>query len=212
MDPLDGRTYFATRDGFIRGFTGEGAQRFTAQTLTGYRCEAITVLGDRIATWQRAIAEPEQRVVTYTVSGTILDILPVEQELVQLFQWTNTSAHLFANEFGHGKVIDLYIASGGSQEVRVFQNEEIRAVARKDPDTFYIALQDRIVRYDRSSSTVVQLITGIMANTIAYEPATGALLVAQWNDLLTIDPQTGAVTNTTSTGAPIGSILPLRNR
>lgn len=212
VDPFDGQTYFATRDGFIRGFTGEGAQRFTAQTLTGYRCYAVTVLGDRIATWQRAIAQPDQRVVTYTVSGTILDILPVGQELVELYQWSNTSAHLFANDFGHGKVIDLYISTGGSQEIRVFQNEEIRAVARMDPSTFFIAMQDRIVAYDRSANTVVQLITGVMASAMAYEPATGALLVAQGNDLLTIDPRTGALMNSISTGAPIGSILPLRNR
>jgi hypothetical protein len=212
VDPMDGHTYFATRDGFIRGFTGEGAQRFTAQTLSGYRCYAITVLGDRVATWQKAIAQPEQRVVSYTMAGTVVDILPVEQDLVAMFQRSSTSALLFANQDGQGKIIELFISQGGSPVIRSFPEGGILAATRMNSNTFFAALPDRVIRYRSDDQSVSTVISGVAAASLAYEPATGALMIARGGDLLMVDPNTGTIVNTISTGAEVGTVLPLRNR
>ncbi|MCB0769202.1 MAG: hypothetical protein KDC00_02210 [Flavobacteriales bacterium] len=212
VDPLDGHTYFATRDGFIRGFTGDGAQRFTAQTLMGYRCYAITVLGDRVATWQRAIAQPDQRVVSYTLAGTVLDILPVDQDLVAMFQRTSTSALLFANQDGQGKIVELFISQGGSPILRTFPEGAILATTRMDANTFFLALPDRIVRYRSDDHSVTTVVSSVTGTALAYEPATGTLMIARGGDLLMVDPNNGTIVNTISNGTDIGSVLPLRNR
>ncbi len=212
VDPSDRRTYFSTRDGMIRGFTGDGAQQFTSQCLPGNRCEEIVVMGNVVATWQRAIVGGAAMVVTYSIAGTVLETLPVEHERIALFQRTDQSLLLFANEAGTGLIEDLNVSAGGSPEVRTFPDEAIRAVARLDANTLIIALLDRLVRFNYSTNTVSTVTTGIAATSLVYDPATGALFAAQGTDLLTIDPNSGMVTNTLSTGNTIGHILPLRNR
>ncbi|MBL7940008.1 MAG: hypothetical protein JNL43_11670 [Flavobacteriales bacterium] len=212
VDPTDGRTYFATRDGFIRGFTGEGTERFTAEAMAGYRCEAIVVLDDRVATWQQAIVGQDRKVVTYSMAGTIQDILQVEHERVALFARTATSALLFANQDGSGLIEDLNIMAGGTPEVRSFAGEVIRAVVRLDANSFVIALADRLVRFNYPTNTIVELTSSTSADALAYDPATGALFAAEGNELLTIDPNSGTTTSTLSAGIQIGHILPLRNR
>lgn len=212
VDPTDGRTYFATRDGFIRGFTGEGAERFTAQTMAGYRCEAIVVMNDRVATWQEAVVGQDVKVVSYSAAGTVLEVLQVEHDRVALFSRTASSALLFANDDGSGLIEDLNITAGGTPEVRTFAGEEIRAVVRLDANSFVIALPDRLVRFSYEANTIVELASSIVADALAYDPATGALLAAHGNDLYTIDPNSGITTNTLTAGIQIGHILPLRNR
>ena len=151
-------------------------------------------------------------IVTYSIAGTVLETLPVEHERIALFQRTDQSLLLFANEAGTGLIEDLNVSAGGSPEVRTFPDEAIRAVARLDANTLIIALLDRLVRFNYSTNTVSTVTTGIAATSLVYDPATGALFAAQGTDLLTIDPNSGMVTNTLSTGNTIGHILPLRNR
>ena len=212
VDPADGRTYFATRDGFIRGFTGEGAERFTAQAIAGYRCEAIIVMNDRVATWQEAVVGQDKKVVSYSAAGTVLEVLQVEHERVALFSRTASNALLFANEDGSGLIEDINITAGGTPVVRSFAGEEIRAVARLDVNSFVIALPDRLVRFGYGTNTVVELATSFTADALAYDPATGALFAARGSDLYTIDPNSGIMTNALTTGIQICHILPLRNR
>ncbi len=212
IDPSDGRTYFATRDGFIRGFSGEGVQRFTAQALNGYRCDAIITLEDKVATWQQSIVGQDKKVVTYSAAGTTMDVLQVEHERVALFYRTASSALLFANENGSGLIEDVNITAGGTPDVRSFAGEEIRAVVRLDANSWMIALPDRLVRFNYASNTIVEVASSIVADAMAYDPATGALFAAEGTDLLTIDPNSGAELNTFSAGIQIGHILPLRNR
>ncbi len=212
IDPSDGRTYFATRDGFIRGFSGEGVQRFTAQALNGYRCEEIIVMEDKVATWQQAIVGLDKKVVSYSAAGTVLDILQAEHQRVAIFSRTAGSALLFANENGSGLIEDLNITAGGTPEVRSFAGEEITAVVRLDANSWMIALPDRLVRFNYATNTIVELATSITVDALAYDPAIGALFAANGNNLYTIDPNSGIMTNTLTVGIQIGHILPLRNR
>lgn len=212
VDPLDGRTYFSTRDGFIRGFTGEGMQQFTAQCLPGHRCEAVVVLGDRIATWQRAIVGAAQVMVTYTIAGTTQATLPVEHELISIHRRTTGSVLFFGNAEGIGTVESINIDAGGSPELRSFEEGPIKAVARLDAAVFVIALPGRLVRFDHTTNTVSELIAGIAVEALAFDPATGALFASQGDLLHTIDPNTGTLTDTRGTGMNIGHVLPLRNR
>jgi len=212
VDATDGRTYFATRDGFIRGFTGEGAERFTAQTIMGYRCEAIVIMNDKVATWQQAVVGQDKKVVTYSAAGMIMDILQVEHERVALFARTAGSVLHFANESGSGLIEDLNITAGGTPEVRSFAGEAIRAVVRIDANSFVIALPDRLVRFSYASNTVAELAASIVIDALAYDPATGIVFAAQGSNLLSIDPNSGNTTNSVTAGIQIGHILPLRNR
>ncbi len=212
VDPKDSRVYFATRDGFIRGYTGAGIQQFIAQCLEGHRCEAIVVLDGEVATWQRAVVGGASQIVSYSVAGTVLHQFLLEHERVALFHRTGTSLVHFANEAGSGLIENMNVSVGGTPEVRNFPGETIRAVVRLDANTYVIALDDRLVRYTYSTDLVSQISAGISADALAYESATGALYVAEGSTLHSLDASTGMVINTVSTGSPIGHILPLLNR
>lgn len=212
LDPSDNGLYFSTRDGFIRGYTGEGVPFFTAQCLTGHRCEAIVVMGDLVATWQRAIVGGAPVVVRYFPSGTVTETLPVAHARVTLFTRTNASLLLFANDNGQGIIEDINIVAAGTPEVRSFNEGEIRAVARLDANNYAVALPSRVLRFNYPTNTIAELATGITANALAYDPASGTLFVAQGSDLLYMDANTGVILNTVATGTAIGHILPLRNR
>lgn len=212
VDPFDGRTYFATRDGFIRGFTGDGAQRFTGQCLTGHRCEAIAVLGDRLAAWQRAIVGGAQIVVTYTVAGTAQGSLPVEHERVALFRLTSERLLHFANDAGSGLIEQLNLDAMGTPDLRTLPEEMIAAVARVSDDRYILALPDRLVAYRYSTNTVAQFAQESGIRALEFDPATGAIFAGQGSTLLTLDANTGVVTNSMAIGSEIDKIGVLRNR
>lgn len=212
VDPLDRRLYFATRYGFIRGFTGEGAQQFTAQCLPDHRCETIVVLETEVATWQRAIVGSASRIVTYTVAGTIYEQLPVEHDRVALFHRSGTSLIHFANANGSGLIEHINITDGGTPDIHTFNGEMIRAVVRLDTHRYIIALTDRLIRWDHQAQQATPLTTGITTDAMAYEAATGALYIAEGSTLITLDPNSGAIVNSLPTGSAIGHILPLLNR
>jgi hypothetical protein len=212
VDPADKRVYYATRDGFIRGWTGEGLQRFTAECLPDHRCEAIVVMENEVATWQRAIVGGASRIVTYTPAGTVFEQLPVEHERIALFHRTGSSLLHFANAGGEGLIEDINISAGGAPDIRAFPGEAIRAVVRLNTNQYILALTDRLVRFDRPLQTVTTLASGVSADALAYEAATGSLYVATGTTLLTMDPNTGTTVSSSSPGFTIGHILPLLNR
>lgn len=212
VDPFDGITYFSTREGMIRGFTGTGSSRFNAQCYLGHRCEAVVVLGDRIATWQRAIVGGAQVLVAYGPAGTVLASLPVEHERIGLFRINETSVMLFCNEAGAGLIERLNIDAAGTPDQYTFPEGPIVAVARLDADRFAVALPEQLVIYRSSTQTTFALadLSGISA--LAFDPATGSLFAAQGSTLLTLDPSSGQTVGNITVGMDIGSIHPLRNR
>jgi len=212
VDPQDKRVYFATRDGFIRGFTGEGAQRFTAQCLPDHRCEAIVVMESEVATWQRAIVGGASRVVTYTVAGTVYEQLPVVYDRVALFHHSGSSLIHFANANGSGLIEHINITDGGTPDIHTFNGEMIRAVVRLDTHRYIIALTNRLIRWDHQAHLTTPLTTGITTDAMAYEAATGSLYIAEGSTLITLDPNSGAIINSLPMGSAIGHILPLLNR
>ena len=212
VDPLDHRTYLATRDGFIRGYTGEGLQRFTAQCLIGHRCEDIVLTSGRVATWQSAAVGGASKVVTYTVAGTVQDVLPMEHERVALFQRSEDDMIHFANVAGSGLIEEVNVASAGTPDLRVFNGEAIRSVARMDEQNFMVALPSRIVRFNLASNSITEVVPAVQADALAFDRANGVLLAAQGSSLIAIDPVTGATNTVTSIAEPIAHILPLLNR
>lgn len=212
VDPTDRHLYYATRDGFIRGWTGEGLQRFTAECLPDHRCEAIVVMENEVATWQRAIVGGASRIVTYTQAGTVFEQLPVQHERIALFNRSGSSLLHFANAQGEGLIEDINITAGGSPDIRTFPGEAIRAVVRVNPNQYIVALTNRLVRFDRPSQTIAPLASGISADALAYEEATGSLYIASGSTLITMDANTGTIVATASFGFTIGHILPLLNR
>lgn len=212
VDPTDRLLYFATRDGFIRGFTGEGSQRFTAQCVEGHRCERIVMLGNERATLQRAIVGGGTRIITYTPAGTIAAQLPTQHDAIELFAAGDNSLVQFANAGGDGLVQDLHITAGGSPILRTFAGEAIRAVVQLDAHTYVIALGNRAVRFDHDTNDIVQLFTGITVDAMCTDPANGVLYIAAGNLLHTIDQNDGTVVDSRAMSFAIEHLAPLFNR
>ena len=212
VDPSNGLTYFATRDGSIRGFTGNGAQVFTAQSLVGYRTQATVALDERVITWQQANVGLEQKAVSYTAAGSVLEILPVPFERIQLFRRISGRLLLFANDNGNGVVKDLNITEAGSPTRYLFTEGMIRAAVQLDADNYMVALPNGIFRYTYSTNLRQQITTGMVVEDMAYDHATGLLFVAEGNMIIALDPNTGATANSFSTGMSVAHIGILNNR
>lgn len=212
VDPVDGRVYFASRDGRIRGFTGQGSAQFNAQCLVDHRCQAIVVMGTEIVTWQEAIVGGASTIVTYTPAGTVLDQLPLQEEHIAWFQRSASQLVHFANVDGSGLIEELNIQQGGSPDLRSFPGEPIRHVVRLDANAYIIALPDRLMRFDHVSHVATELRSGLPTDALAYDVANGALYAAQGSELLTLDPNTGATVANAGVSGPIGHILPYFNR
>ena len=213
LDPADGRIYFGTNDGFIRGVTGEGAQTFTAQVPGGYRSRLTAVVGDRLVSAQAAIALPEHRMATHAYpSGQFVAAFPLDMEPVALDQRTEQNALFFGNIGVDGVIQDRSIGSGGSFVVRQFPGERIQAVQRIDANTWAIALAGRIVRFTYPTNGLVVLAPGVSADALAYEAATGRLYAGVGAQLLFMDHMNGSVLESMDLPYSIGAILPLLNR
>lgn len=211
VDPADGRVYASTNDGTIRGWTGTGAQTFTAQAMAAFRPFASVVSDGELVSEQRGIVLPERRLVTYAMPhGAQLTHHPLDLEVVALFN-RNDRVMVFGNRDGDGVVQERNLATGGVFEMQVFPGTPLRAVTSLDENTFILALPGEMTRFN-ASTTAVAGISAFTADALAYEAATGTLYAGAGSTLQLMDPANGAVTGTFALGTPIGHILPLLNR
>jgi len=213
VDAADGRLYFGTNDGFIRGLGQNGAQTFTAQSPTGFRSLLTAVVGDLLVSIARNDAAGVTSLITHAYSsGFLLGQFPADLEPVFLMARSSPQLLVFGNRNGTGVVQERNVLQGGSFDLRLFQEGPISAVVRLDANTAIVAVPDRLIRYSANSNTVVLLAQGFTAQALAYESATGLLYVGVGNMLFTVDPLTGAQSSSTMISHPIGTILPLLNR
>lgn len=212
VDPSDKRVYFATRDGVLRGFTGDGVQHFTAHCLPDHRCEAFVTTSQHVVTWQRAVVGGTQRVVAYSPAGTVMEAALVQPERVGAFRRSGNELLLFSNTGAHSSVGILDIRTGGVQELYTFNEGTMRACVQLDGGNYALAIADRILRYNANTNSVTPLNQGLFVDALAYDPANGALYAAEGNTLHTLDASSGAILNSLTTGTAIAHILPLLNR
>jgi hypothetical protein len=213
VDPSDGRIYYCTNDGFIRGFTGTGSQTYTAQALQTFRARRTVVVGERLVSVQQSISLPERRLVTQAyASGALIAQFALDLDVVGMYRRTDQHVLIFGNRDGTGVVQDRNIQEGGSYEPREFPGTAITATVRIDANTWVIALAGQLIRYSHSSNSISPLASGSTATTLAYEAATGTLYAGVDDQLMTLDPLTGAITGSYSIPGGVGRILPLLNR
>ena len=212
-DPTDGRFYVATGDGHVRGFTGSGSQTFTGQVLPSFRGLHTVLVGERMATVQRSISLPDTRLVTLArASGALIGQYPLDLEVVDMYRRTDQHALIFGNRDGSGIVQDRNVEQGGGFEPREFPGTPILATVRLDGNNWVIALPGQLVRYAHASNGLTLLASGIDAQALALDAASGALYVGTADAMLTMDPVTGAVLATLPVAGGVGRILPLLNR
>ncbi len=213
LDAEDGRVYFGTNEGFVRGFTGNGAQTFTALTQVGYLSVSTAVVGDRLVCAQKAISLPDRRLVSFAyTSGMELVWYSLDLDVVHMDQRTASSVLVFGDREGEGVVQERNVTQGGVFEMRVFPEGPIRAVQRLDNGTWAIALPGKIVRFNYMNNSVITLAQGFDATDLAFEMATGRLYAAVGDQVLLLDPVSGNTLGTLPLPQVVGRILPLLNR
>ncbi len=212
-DPTDGRHYFSTNDGFIRGYSGAGSQTFTGQALSGFRGWRTVVVGEWLVCAQRSISLPEDRLVGLALaSGTAMGQFPLDLDVVDMYRRTDQHALIFGNRSGSGWIQDRNVVEGGGYEPREFTGSPISATLRLDANTWVIALPGQLLRYAYATNSVSVIASGFTAQCLAHESATGTLYAGVDDQLILLDPFTGTVIGSNSIGTDIGAILPLLNR
>jgi len=212
-DPVDGRIYVGTQDGFIRGWTGNGASTFTASTVAGYRSQLTAVVGDRLASVQVHPVLGDRILALHAyASGAPIVHFPLDLDVHALFARGGQHALLFGTKDGNGVIQDRSVGTGGSFEMRTFTGEPVMCVAEVSSGTYLVGLPERIIRFNYAGNTVSTLASGVTATDLVYDPASGAVYAALNDNVSSIDPQTGSMTAIATLPHVVGRILPLRNR
>ena len=209
----DGRIYHATNEGVIRAANASGVNTFTAQSLTQYRANFLHEQDDRVVAGQVQMAGPQQRLVTYTRSGgALLDQYVLDKDLVHADRLAMNEVLLFGNRNGEGVVEQRNIDTGAWWEPRTFSQGEIRAVARQDGNTWFVALPGELVRFTYNNAGAVTVNGGLDLDALAYDAANGLLWGASGNEVLWMDPASGAVLGSVPVQDEVLFLLPFFNR
>lgn len=212
VDPYDGRLYVCSNDGSIRGYTGDGAQVFTAHTPPDRQPYAVAVMGPTIAVENRALALPQASVSTYTASsGSPLMQWPLDVVVTAMFRMDEQHLLVIGERAGLGVIQEHRTDLGVGNDLQVISSGAPRSAVRITADAVVIAVPGRILRYTPGTNTLVDL-AQVEANTVAFDPADGHLLAGAGDQLLRIDPSTGMVLSSTAMPIVVGDILPLLNR
>ena len=145
-------------------------------------------------------------------AGTLLQQFTLDINVLVMHQRNSTHALVFGNRNGDGVVQDRQVELGGNFEVRTFPGAPLHAVAQVNATTYVLAHGDRISRWTYPTDDLSTLMTGLEADALAYDPASGVLFIGFGNTVEARDPLTGALVYSRSLPHPVGSILPLRNR
>ncbi|MFN6114714.1 MAG: Ig-like domain-containing protein [Flavobacteriales bacterium] len=213
LDPVDGHLYTGTEDGRIRGWTAEGTSTFNATTVTGFLSHSTAVVGGKVISEQVSTGSGQRALVTHAYSsGALLGQFPLDMDVLDMYARNDQNALVFGTRNGLGVIQDRNVDLGGTFEIREFPEGPMHAVAQLNTNTYIIAYGDRLARWSYQTDDLSTLATGITAQALAFEPATGALYVGVGNELRRMDPNTGALVDVTSLQHAAGVILPLRNR
>ena len=162
---------------------------------------------------QEQIAGPQQRLVTYTRSGgALLDQFVLDKDLVHADRLAMNEVLLFGNRNGEGVVEQRNIDSGAWWEPRTFSQGEIRAVARQDGNTWFVALPGELVRFTYSNAGAITVNGGVDLDALAHDAANGLLWGASGNEVLWMDPASGAVLGSVPVQDEVLFLLPFFNR
>jgi hypothetical protein len=211
-DPADGLAYVSSNDGMIRGYHGVNDQRFSAQAMPDHRPYASVIVNDRLMSEQRANGPGGARLVAYTRAyGALLDQHPLDLEVVRMFAHSNNEVLVFGNRDGKGVIQLRNTVQGGNYEMREFSEGMIKAVARLAGNNYAVALPGQVKKFNASSNSASPFL-GMTANDVAYESATGALFVADGQQIHVVDPNTGATQYSIQAPYVPGRVLPLADR
>lgn len=212
MDPTDRRLYVCSNDQFIKGFSGNGTQQFTAVSIPDFRPYRTLVLGSILVSEQRSNTLPQRKLVTYaSSSGALYEQWPLDLDLIDIYKRTDQTFLTFGNRNGDGVIAERHATLGGTFEMQIFSGSAITATTRIDNATFVLAVAGELKRFDVTTG-VLTTIAAQPADAIAYEAAGGYLFVGYGDQLLSMDPSNGSILGSATIPTTIGKILPLYNR
>lgn len=213
IDPTDGRAYIGTLDGSVRGFNAQGHGAFTATCPTGSYSEHTVVVGDLVvsATHDPVLGTRALANFAYS-SGVLLTQFPLDLEPIGLFDHGNEHVLVFGNRNGAGVIQERNVQAGAVYEMQVFAGDPIRAVAKLDEQTFVIARSTDLVRFSYANNGFASLLPGTTADALVHDRASGSVLAGVGDQLITVDPNTGAQLDVRTIPFDIGGVLLQMNR
>ena len=213
VDPSDGRLYFGTRDGSIRGFGPQGSQTFTGTTLSGSRSTMTTMVGDKLISHVITPSTGERKLLTYAYSsGALLAQFQSDIEAIGSFRRTDQWLLVMGNRNGDGAIVERNVDLGGTIEALALPGDPIRKAVRLEGNTYILGLTTGLARFSQPMNTLVTIAPGLVVDALAFDPTSGHVLAGAGDQLIEVDPGNGAVIATRTMPSAIGHILPLLNR
>lgn len=212
LDPTDNKVYVCSNDQFIRGYSGNGTQQFTALSIPDFRPYKTVVLGDILVNEQRSNTLPQRKLVTYaSSSGALYEQWPLDVDLIDMYRRTDQTFLTIGNRNGDGVIVERHATLGGTYEMQVFSGNEITATTRINDAQFVIAVGGEIKGFDVTTG-ILSTMALQPADALAYDAAAGVVFVGNGDQLHTLDPNSGAILGTVTIPLQIGKVLPLYNR
>ncbi len=170
------------------------------------------VTENNVISIERQTISPTTRFVARNLfSDNVLTETIIDQQTVALFQRDDDHALVFGNENGTGGVADMNFSTGFGFEPHTFSEGEIADVVQVDENTYILALPNGITRYTYNPDQAL-LISGLIPQQLAYDPANGMLFASTGTTLHVLDANTGFETMTVVLPSIPLKLLVLLNR
>ena len=128
-----------------------------------------------------------------------------------MYRRTEQTFLTFGNRNGDGVIAERHATLGGTFEMQVFSGNEITATTRINDALFVIAVGGEIKRFDVTTGTLITIALQ-PADALTYEAAAGVVYIGSGDQLLTLDPNSGAILGSVTIPLQAGTILTLHNR
>lgn len=212
VDASDGRLYVGTWDGLIRGFLPGGGQTFNSVLGDGFQSRFHVKVDDRLVSLAYSPVQDSWRTVSFTYSAGV-QLSQSSLALSPSAAFASDDSHLliFGNQGDDGSIVEISVTAGGSFTLRQTISDPVSHALRIGEGIYVFASQSGLHRYERGTNSALMISTE-QPDAIAYDAASGLLLVAIGTELRAIDPMSGNLSSSWILPGVPDEILVLLNR
>lgn len=162
--------YVSFYDGYIKGYNNNGAIMITANSPVGSH-PSVSFADENYLYADHEKISGSSRIfgVYYLNTGILKQQITTDYEIVKIFEKDNDNIFLFANQNGQGIIRIYNITDNGTWEPHAISSGQIHDALQVDEDTYLIALDNGIYKYQYSVNSLTSYLSGENATIIKYD-------------------------------------------
>jgi hypothetical protein len=189
--------YVSFYDGYIKGYNHKGTITITANSPAGSH-PAVISADENYLYADHAMISGTSRIfgVYYLTTGILKQQITTDYEIVKIFEKDNDNVFLFANHNGQGIMKIYNITDNGTWEPHTMPAGQIHDALQIDANTYLVALDDGIYKYQYANNSLTSYLPGEIATTFKYDDLNSEVYICTGTQILVYDYSTHTLINT----------------